>query len=71
MIKHREIFFEINSKQSAELKSGTTKVKNYSKQTVAPINICVDTECNLEKIHINDRKKTTLQTLHISKSNSL
>ena len=36
--------------------------KNYFKQIAVPFKIYADTECNLEKIHINDRDKKTSYT---------
>ena len=57
MQEHKEICLEINGKQSVKLKSGSSKFKNYFKQIAVPFK--TDTECNLEKNHINDRDKNT------------
>ena len=62
MQEHREICLEINGKKSVELKSGTIKLKNCFKQIAVPFKIYADTECNLEKIHINGRDKNTSHT---------
>ena len=60
--EHRKLCLEINGKQSLELKSGVTKFKNYFKQIAAPFKIYVDTECNLEKTHVNDRNNNPSYT---------
>ena len=60
--EHKEICLEINGKQSVELRSGSIKFKNHFKQLAAPFKIYVDTECILEKTHINDRDKNTSYT---------
>ena len=60
--KHRKICLEINGKQSVKLESGSIKFKNYFKQIAMSFNIYPDTECNLEKKHINHRDKNTLFT---------
>ena len=62
LIVHREICLEINGKQSVELKSGITEFKNYFKEIAAPFKIYVGTECDLEIIHVNDRKKNASHT---------
>ena len=62
LIENKEICLEINGKQSEELKSGSIKFKNYFNQIAVSFKIYVDTECNLEKIHINDREKNTSYT---------
>ena len=62
MQEHREICLEINGKQSVKLKSGSIKFKNYFKQIAVPFNIYADSECNLEKIHINNKDKNTSYT---------
>ena len=40
----------INGKQSAKLKSGLIKFKNYSRQLPAPFKIHADFECILKKV---------------------
>ena len=62
LIEHKEICLKINGKQSVELKSGIIEFKNYFKQIAVPFKIYADTECNLEKIHVNVRDKNTSYT---------
>ena len=42
LIKYREVCLKINGKQSANLKSGSIKFKNYFKQLVVPFKIYAD-----------------------------
>ena len=35
-MEHKEIYLEINNKQSVKLKSSTMKLKNYFKQITVP-----------------------------------
>ena len=44
---------------SVKLESGSIKFKNCFKPIAVPFKIYADTECNLEKIHINNRGKNT------------
>ena len=55
MLEHREICLEINSKQSVNLESGPIKFKLMAR----PLKRYADAECNLEKIHINNKDKNT------------
>ena len=60
--EHKEISSEINDKQSVKLERGSIKSKNYFKQVTVPFKIYADTECNLEKNHINNKDKNTSYT---------
>ena len=62
LIEHKKNRLEINDKQSIQLKSVSIKFKNYFKRIAAPFKIYADTECNSEKIRINDRDKKTSYT---------
>ena len=47
---------------SVKLERGSIKFKNCFKPIAVPFKIYADTECNLEKIHINNRGKNTSYT---------
>ena len=72
MEKHGEIRLEINGKQSVKLESGSIKFKNYFKQTAVPFKSYDDEKCNLEKVNVNNKDKSTSFTYwKIPKSYSL
>ena len=50
LMKHREIFLEINGKQSVKSESGTIKIKNYFKKIAVPFKIYTDFESLFKKI---------------------
>ena len=52
-MEHKEIYLEINGKQSVKLKSGTMKFKNYFKQITVPFKIYADFESLLKGLQIN------------------
>ena len=47
---HQKLFLSINGAQSVRLEKGTTKFKNYFKQTPVPFKIYADFESNLESV---------------------
>ena len=61
-MEHKDIYLEINGKQSVKLKSGTMKFKNYFKQITVPFKIYADFESLLKGLQINDRDKKTSYT---------
>ena len=62
LVEHKETCLKINDKQTVKLRSGSIKFKNYFKQLAAPFKIYPDVECNLEKIHTNERGNDTSYT---------
>ena len=72
LAEHKEMYLEINGKQSVELKSSSIESKNHFKKLAIPFKVYVNTAYNLEKIHINDIDKKTSYTekyqIHISSS---
>ena len=70
LVEHKEMYLEINGKQSVELKSGSIESKNHFKKLA--VLVYINTAYNLEKIHINDIDKKTSYTekyqIHISSS---
>ena len=72
LVEHKEMYLEINGKQSVELKSSSIESKNHFKKLAIPFKVYVNTAYNLEKIHINDIDKKTSYTekyqIHISSS---
>ena len=72
LAEHKEMYLEINGKQSVELKSSSIESKNHFKKLAIPFKVYVNTAYNLEKIHINDIDKKSSYTekyqIHISSS---
>ena len=50
LIKHKEICFSINGKQSVKLEEGIIKFENYFKQIPVPFKMYADFECNLRHV---------------------
>ena len=61
-MEHKEIYLEINNKQSVKLKSSTMKLKNYFKQITVPFKNNADFKSLLKGLQINDRDKNTSYT---------
>ena len=53
LTKHKEV--SLNGKQTAKLRSGSIKFKNYQKQLVALLKTYVDFECNVKKAKSSDK----------------
>ena len=50
LTQHTEVCLSINDAQSVRLEKRTTEIKNCFKQIPVPFKICVDFECNLERV---------------------
>ena len=57
MREHKENCLKINCKQSVRLKSGSIKFQNHFKEIAVLFKIYADFECNLKKIHSDDKNK--------------
>ena len=65
MIKHKEICWSINVKQSVKLEEGIIKFENYFKQIPVPFKIYAYFECNLKKVKCNEGFYTDKYQDHI------
>ena len=59
MTEHKETCLAINGKQNVKLRKGSISFKNYCKQLLVPLKICVDFECILRP---TSSKKVTDKT---------
>ena len=71
LVEHIETCLKINVKQTIKLKIGSINFKNCFKQLLVSFEIYTDFECNLEKIHTNERGSDTSYTEKDSKSSSI
>ena len=55
LVEHKEICLKINGKQTANLRSGSIKLKNHFKQLAVPFNIYTDFESVLKGVRDSDR----------------
>ena len=67
LIKHKEICFSINGKQSVRLEKWIIEFENYLKQIPVPFKIYADFECNLRSVKSYEGSYTK----KISRSHSL
>ena len=65
LIKHKEIYLSINSKQSVKLEEEIIKIEYYFKQIPVPFKIYADFECNFKKIQCNEGSYTKKYQDHI------
>ena len=65
LIKHKEVCWSTNGKQSVKLEEGIIKFQNYFKQIPGPFKIYADFECNLKKVKCNEGSYTEKYQDHI------